>query len=100
MPRSITVAVAGATGRQGGAVARALLDRGHAVRALTRRPGSRAAAELRTLGATICEADLDDGETVTPAIEGADAFFLVATPFEDGVEAEVLYGCTGARAAR
>lgn len=36
MSRSITVLVTGATGKQGGAVARALLKKGHEVRALTR----------------------------------------------------------------
>jgi len=36
MPKSITVAVAGATGKQRGAVARMLLHRGHQVRAMTK----------------------------------------------------------------
>ncbi|MZD05563.1 NmrA family NAD(P)-binding protein, partial [Streptomyces sp. SID5785] len=35
----LTVAVTGATGAQGGATARALLDAGARVRALTRNPG-------------------------------------------------------------
>src|SRR5512141_934126 len=97
MPRPITVAVAGATGRQGGAVARALLSRGHAVRALTRSPDSRGAADLNALGATVWKADLDDGETLLRALDGADAFCLLATPFEDGIDAEIHQGCTGAK---
>jgi uncharacterized protein YbjT (DUF2867 family) len=100
MPKPITVVVAGATGRQGGALARTLLDRGHRVRALTRRPGSRAAADLRALGAGVYQADLDDGAAVQRAAEGADAFFLVATPYEAGVEAEVRQARTAAWAAR
>ena len=40
------VLVAGATGQQGGAVARELLNRGHFVRALTRNPDSPAARAL------------------------------------------------------
>src|SRR5512133_1785489 len=100
MPKPITVAVTGATGNQGGALARALLDRGHMVRALTRKPQSNAAAKLEALGAIVCAADFDDGETVTEAARGADAFFLVATPFEEGVEAEVHQGRTAARAAK
>jgi uncharacterized protein YbjT (DUF2867 family) len=100
MPKPLTVAVAGATGQQGGAVVRALLGRGHTVRALTRKPRSQAASNLRALGADVRPADLDDGETVERAVEGADAFFLVATPFEEGIQAEVHQGYTAALAAR
>lgn len=100
MPEPITVVVAGATGRQGGAVARLLLDSGHQVRALTRRPGSQAAATLHLAGANIFEADLDDAASVQRAAEGADAFFLMATPFEEGIEAEVRHGRRAARAAK
>jgi uncharacterized protein YbjT (DUF2867 family) len=100
MPKPITVVVAGATGKQGGALARILLHRGHQVRALTRRPGSQAAAALHALGAEIHEADLDDGAAVRRAADGADAFFLMATPFEEGVEAEVRQARQAAKAAR
>ncbi len=57
MSKPITVAVTGATGRQGGAVARLLFDRGHGVRALTRRPESAAATALRVLGVDVAEAE-------------------------------------------
>jgi uncharacterized protein YbjT (DUF2867 family) len=100
MPKPITVLVAGATGRQGGAVARLLLEKGHRVRALTRRPGSQAAAALHVLGAEIFEADLDDGASVEAAARGADAFFLVATPFPEGTRAEARQGKRAADAAR
>ncbi|GEJ55417.1 NmrA/HSCARG family protein [Anaeromyxobacter diazotrophicus] len=100
MPKPITVLVAGATGRQGGAVARALLDHGHAVRALTRRPGSERAAALHAAGAELHEGDLDDGAAVERAAAGADAFFLMATPFEEGAGAEVRQGQRAAEAAR
>ncbi len=100
MPKPITVLVSGATGRQGGAVARLLLERGHRVRALTRRPGSPAAEGLRALGAEIVKGDLEDGVSIQRAAEGVDAFFLVATPFEKGVEAEVRAGRRAAEAAK
>ena len=100
MPKPIVVAVTGATGKQGGAVARTLLHRGHQVRALTRRPESQAAASLKMLGASIHEADLDDGAAVKRAAEGADAFFLMATPYEAGVEAEIRQARTAAKAAK
>jgi uncharacterized protein YbjT (DUF2867 family) len=100
MPKAITVAVAGATGKQGGAVARLLLHRGHQVRALTRRPGSRAARDLQALGAEIHEADFDDDAAVLRATQGADAFFLMATPYEEGVDAEVRQARAAAKVAK
>lgn len=100
MPKPITVLVAGATGRQGGAVARVLLDEGHRVRALTRRPTSRAAAELHLLGADLVEGDLQDRAAIARAAEGADGFFLVTTPFEQGIEAELRQGRRAAQGAR
>lgn len=82
------VAVSGATGNQGGAVARSLLARGHAVRAVTRRPSGTAALALRAVGARIVEADLEDRSSLAAAVDGVDAVFVVATPFERGVDAE------------
>ena len=45
-----TFAVVGATGRQGGATARALLEAGASVRALTRDPNSESAQALAASG--------------------------------------------------
>lgn len=100
MPKPITVLVAGATGQQGGAVARVLLDRGHRVRALTRRPSSIAAEELRLLGAEVLAGDLEDGISIERACRGAEAFFLMATPTETGPEAELRAGRWSAWAAK
>jgi uncharacterized protein YbjT (DUF2867 family) len=100
MPKPITVAVAGATGTQGGALARLLLDRGHRVLALTRRPSSKPALLLAALGAELAEADLDDASAVRRALDGVDAFFLVATPFEGGVSAEIRQGRQAAKVAK
>lgn len=99
MPKPITVLVAGATGRQGGAVARLLLEKGHRVRALTRRPDSAEGRALAAAGAEIRAGDLADAASIERAARGADAFFLVATPFEAGVEAEVRQGRLAASAA-
>jgi uncharacterized protein YbjT (DUF2867 family) len=100
MPKPITVLVVGATGRQGGAVARLLLESGHRVRALTRNPGSQRAASLHVLGAELHEGDLDDRKAVRRAADGVDALFLMTTPFEEGVEAEARQGRRAAEAAR
>ncbi|HEX7624464.1 MAG TPA: NmrA family NAD(P)-binding protein, partial [Anaeromyxobacteraceae bacterium] len=100
MPKAITVLVAGATGKQGGAVARLLLEKGHRVRVLTRRPGAKPAASLLAAGAEVHEGDLEDAASVERAAEGADAFFLMATPFEQGVAAEVRQAERAAAGAR
>ena len=65
------VVVAGATGHQGGAVARHLLDTGFTVRALTRNTGTAAAAELSGLGAELVKCDLEDAGAVRRALTGA-----------------------------
>ncbi|MEV0202283.1 NmrA/HSCARG family protein [Nonomuraea sp. NPDC050691] len=90
----LTVAVTGATGAQGGATARALLDAGHGVRALTRTPGSPAAEALKTLGADVRHADFDDRASLDAALAGADSLFAVTTPFGTDIATEVRQGKT------
>ena len=51
MTQQLTVVVTGSTGKQGGAVARGLLERGHKVRAVTRDPNSSHAKSLAHAGA-------------------------------------------------
>ena len=46
MAEKLSVLVSGATGQQGGALARVLLQKGHDVRAFVRRPDSPEAKEL------------------------------------------------------
>ena len=86
------VAVAGATGTQGGATARALLRGGHPVRAMTRSPRSAAAADLARLGARVTYADFADRASLDAALAGCTALFAVTTPFTGGVEREVADG--------
>ena len=50
MTQKLTVVVTGATGKQGGAVARGLLKRGHKVRAITRDVNSSQAKALANAG--------------------------------------------------
>jgi uncharacterized protein YbjT (DUF2867 family) len=88
----LTIAVTGATGDQGGATARALLDAGHRVRALTRQPESPAAHCLRELGAELRQADFDDRASLDAAFAGADALFAVTTPFGSDLATETRQG--------
>ena len=76
MSEQLTVLVTGATGNQGGAVANALLERGHKVRALTRNPGSTLSGRLAERGAKPIQGDLDNIESVSRALQGVDSFYL------------------------
>ncbi|MET9383874.1 NmrA/HSCARG family protein [Streptomyces sp. NPDC002928] len=72
------VLVTGATGAQGGSVARHLLRSGRwAVRAVTRDPRSAAVGALAASGADVVACDLTDGRQVRRAVAGVRAAFLV-----------------------
>ena len=96
---SSTIVVAGATGRQGGAVARRLLEAGWHVRALTRSPESKPAASLAAAGAEVVRADMDDRASLDAAFAGAYGVFSVQNPAISGVEGEVRQGTNVADAA-
>jgi uncharacterized protein YbjT (DUF2867 family) len=86
------VLVTGATGTQGGAVARALLKRGHQVRALTRNPDSEKGKELAGLGIEVVRGDFDDVPSLIRAATGTAAVFAMGTPFEVDVDTETRQG--------
>ena len=92
MSDSRLVLVTGATGQQGGSVARRLLDGGFRVRGITRNTESDAAKELIVLGAEVVHAEFSDTESLSAALEGVDAVFAMTTPFEAGVDAETAQG--------
>jgi uncharacterized protein YbjT (DUF2867 family) len=94
------VAVTGATGRQGGAVTARLLADGWRVRALTRRPQSKAARRLAGLGAEVVGADLADRASLVRAFRGASGVYSVQNGMVGGFEAEVVHGCNVGDAAR
>jgi uncharacterized protein YbjT (DUF2867 family) len=74
------VLVTGATGKQGGATARALLAAGVPVRALVRDPGSERAQAVRALGAELVAGDLYDPESLRPALKGVRGVFSIQMP--------------------
>jgi len=100
MADRLSVLVSGATGQQGGALARILLGRGHRVRAFVRRPDSFEAKELERLGAELAEGDFEEPSSIEAAARGMDALYIVATPFEAGMEAETRHGIAAADAAK
>jgi hypothetical protein len=72
-----TVVVIGATGNQGGSVARTFLGLPNwNVRAITRNPSSPAAQALATRGAEVVQADLSDISSLSKAFQGVHAIFL------------------------
>ena len=79
------IAVIGATGSQGGGLARAILDdpgSDFRVRAITRNPDSDAARALADRGAEVVQADLDDVESLKRAFDGAYGAFCVTNFWE------------------
>src|SRR5256712_9198596 len=97
-----TILGAGATGQQGGPVARSLLKRGHRVIGLTR-----SAWKLKGLavaGIEGVQGALTQRASLTPLVRNVDGFFIVTTPFGPDFsvrpEWEVQQGTTAIDAAK
>jgi uncharacterized protein YbjT (DUF2867 family) len=88
------VLVLGATGTQGGAVARGLLTAGYTVQALVRETGTTRAQALAATGIELVAGDLLDRPSLTYAFSGADAVYAITTPFEHGAREEERQGET------
>ena len=100
MESGAVILVTGATGQQGGAVARELLTAGHNVRAMTRNPDGEAAKALAELGAEVVQGDLNDPASLERAVQGAWGVFGVQNTWEAGVEGEEAQGKRLAEIAR
>lgn len=100
MAESGNILVTGATGKQGGAVARGLLARGYRVRAMTRHPEGEAAQALAELGAQVVRGDLDDPASLADAVEGVWGVFSVQNTWEAGVQKEEEQGKRLARISK
>jgi uncharacterized protein YbjT (DUF2867 family) len=83
------VLIAGATGKQGGSVARNLLSSNKvSIRALTRNPESPAAKSLAVKGVELVKGSLTEEAELVTALEGCFAAFLVT-------DAHHFYNCYG-----
>ncbi|WP_421702768.1 NmrA family NAD(P)-binding protein [Aliiroseovarius sp.] len=71
-----TIVVTGATGNQGGAVVRHLLNTEFAIKAVSRSLHSPAAQKLREMGVEVVQGDLDKPETLGPILDGAHGVFF------------------------
>jgi len=96
------ILVTGATGKQGGAVARHLLNDGWKVRALTRDPGKENAQELRKQGAELVQGDLYHRDSLDDALKGVYGAFSVQNYWlpDVGYEGEIKQGKLLADAAK
>ncbi|AFZ38295.1 hypothetical protein Sta7437_4865 (plasmid) [Stanieria cyanosphaera PCC 7437] len=94
------ILVTGATGNQGGAVARHLLQRGKfKVRALVRDPNKRAAQVLQQAGAELTVGDFSDRVSLDRAMQGVAGIFSMQD-FRGGAETEICEGKAVADAAK
>ncbi|KAM3095856.1 NmrA/HSCARG family protein [Phormidesmis sp. 146-12] len=94
------ILVTGATGNQGGAIARHLLQRGKfTVRAFVRDQNKPNAQSLKQAGAELVEGDLNDRTSLDSTMQGVFGVFSVQT-FQDGLEAEIRQGKVVADAAK
>jgi len=104
MAEKKTIAVVGATGAQGGGLVRAILNDkngGFAARALTRKIDSEKAKALKSQGAEVVAADLDDVESLKRAFAGAYGAFCVTNFWEHfSPEKEIAQATHMARAAK
>lgn len=94
-----TILVTGATGNQGGSIARHLLQRGKLkVRAMVRDENKPAAIALKQAGAELVKGDFDDLASLDWALQGVYGIFSMQD-FRHGAEIEILQGKAIADAA-
>jgi uncharacterized protein YbjT (DUF2867 family) len=99
MQNATTIFVTGATGNQGGAVARSLNANGFHVKALTRNPGSPRAKILKDLQIDLVQGDLNDPGTYRKHLKDVDGIFSVLA-FENGTGKEIKQGVDLANVAK
>ncbi|KAI8096288.1 uncharacterized protein BX664DRAFT_291080 [Halteromyces radiatus] len=100
MSTSKIVAVTGVTGKQGGAVARKLLELGHKVRGITRNTASPSAVKMAEKGVEMVNADMGDLESMKTAFTGVDSVFVVTQMSMFNHKTEVKQGKIAADAAK
>ena len=99
MPSGKTIFVTGATGKQGGAVVRNLLQQGFVVKALTRNKDAAKAADLKRPGIALIQGNLDDPSTYHQHLKNTDGVFAVFD-FTQGIFREIRQGIDLANCAK
>ncbi|KAL3424010.1 NAD dependent epimerase [Phlyctema vagabunda] len=88
---SPTILVTAATGKQGGATARALIKEGARVHAVVRDLKSDAALELKQLGAVLYQGDFDDKHSILVACKHCTGVYINVSPSFTDPSAEVRH---------
>ncbi len=91
MSQNTLALVTGATGFTGGHLARTLLDRGYAVRALVRDLSNPSAAKLGELGIDLVQGDVSDAASVDRAVAGCTHVFHIAALYRTANHADEEY---------
>ncbi len=99
IPQRGPILVIGATGNQGGHVARALLDKGWTVRAFTRNADTSKAQALKAHGAHLVTGDMADVPALTQAIKEVTGVFSVQNFWDLRLKEEVRLGSNVIQAA-
>lgn len=99
-PGKYTILVSGATGQQGGAVLRHLLDIGFHVRVLTRNPNQTTARDLAESGVEVFKGDFMERDSLDRALDGVHGAFSVQNAHSAGIEGEIEQGKAFADAAK
>ncbi len=94
------VLITGATGRQGGAAIRHMLDAGWNLRALTRNTNSDAAKSLAARGIELVKGDMEDRASLDTALKGVYGVYSVQDFWTVGAKREVIQGKNLADAAK
>jgi dihydroflavonol-4-reductase len=92
----VSVLVTGATGFTGGHLARALVARGHAVRALVRDPAR--ARDLAAAGVTLVPGDLARRESLAAAVDGVEIVYNIAALYRQAGLPDQTYRTVNAEA--
>lgn len=87
------ILLTGATGQQGYAVARVLLQNSFSVYAMARDLRKDKALDLKSRGAELVQADFDDPQSLEKALEGMEGVFAVQDSFAAGTEREIEQAC-------
>jgi uncharacterized protein YbjT (DUF2867 family) len=95
-----TFVVTGATGRQGSAVVRHLIQGGAQVKGLTRNPQSKKAKRIAAFGTKLVTGDMNDLSRLKTVFQGASGVYSVQNPYTSSFAAEVQQGKNVADAAR